>query len=327
MNWRWKVSIVAAVLALIAALLLIIKYQYDAMEKQEAIANSLVEQKQLTDKIARAQAQYVTEKSLEAYAKSLDTKLKPIRDDLKKLDGEIKGVGAVKVVTVGYKGKDISSDTSVPRPKDEQPLPGDDLDPWNYQRAQQKLKLSEPFTNDQKVPWGEVGFKAWEQEPWDLVVHSRNYQVVNVLGQDEEGRHYVYNKFSIEVEGKKYDIKIDDSKFVEEYPKSKFRLSPSLYLGVGTGVYLTEEPQWAVTPNIQMFIASYGRTKLVPEWVFLGVGLGYEALEQRFNFLLSPVGYNIGTHIPLIKNLYIVPTVTIDPKGDFTILGGVSVGL
>jgi len=326
MNWRWKVAIAAGIVALIAALLLIIKYQYDTMEKQKAIADSMVEQKQLTDSIARSQAQYVTAKDLEAYAKNLDVKLKPIRDDLEKLDGEVKGVGEVRVITVGYKGNDIPSDTSVPRPPEEQPKPGDNLDPWNYQRAQQKLKLQEPFT-DNNIPWGEVGFKAWEQEPWELTVYPRSYHVVNVLGQDEEGRHYVYNKFSIEADGKKYDIKIDKSQFVEEYPASKFRWSPSLYLGLGAGAYLKSDPAWAVTPTLQMFLFSYGKTKLVPEWTFIGLGLGYEAFERRLDFLVSPVGYNIGTHIPLVKNLYVVPTITVDFTGDFAVLGGISVGL
>jgi len=326
MNWKWKVGIVAGVLALISALLLIIKYQHDTIKKQEAIASSLVEQKQLADQIIRAQNKYVTSEDLEKYAKNLDTKLEPIKKDLEKFDAEVKGVGEVRVVTVGYKGTDMSSDESVPRPSEEQPKEGDNLDPWNYQRAEQRLKLNEPFSDNKKVPWGEVGFKAWKQQPWDLSVYPRDYQVVNVLGQDEEGRHYVYSKFSVKVNGEKHDIKVDNSEFLEEYPQSKFRFSPSLYMGVGAGGYLTV-PNFAVTPNLQAFLFSYGRTKLVPEWVFLGLGMGYETMEHRVDFLLSPVGYNIGTHIPLIKNLYVVPSVGVDLRQDFTLLLGVSVGI
>jgi len=327
MDWRWKVAIGVAVVAVIAALLLIIKYQHDLIQKQTEISNSLVEQTQLTDKIVRAQAGYVTSKDLEAYAKQLDVQLKPIRDDLKKLDGDIEGVGAVRVVTVGYNGSNISSDSTAPRPPDEKPKPGETQDPWGYQKSTQYLKLNEPFSGDNKVPWGKTGFSAWREDPWELVVYPRKYQVINVLGQDENGKHYTYSKFSVEADGEKYDIPIDDAQFVEEYPESKFRFSPSLYLGVGAGAYLTHEPKWALTPHLQAFFFSYGMTKVVPDWVFLGVGLGYESLERSVDFVLSPVGYNIGQHIPLVKNIYVVPTVTIDLQGEVTVLGGISVGL
>jgi len=326
LSWKWKVLIGLGILAIIATLLLIIKYQHDLITKQKEIESSLVEMKKLPDNITRAQSQYVTKKDLEDYSKKFDVNLKPIKEDLSTLGAEVKGISSVKVITVGYKGNQLPSNNSIPRvdpPKEKKSV---NLDPWGYQKSTQVLKLTEPFV-DKTVPWGEVRFNAWQKEPWGLDVHKRTYSIINVLGQDEDGRHYVYNKFSVEADGKKYDVGITDSKFVEEYPENKLRFDISLYLGANFGAYFNIV-SFELMPDLELSLLSYGTTRVNPDWIFLNFGIGYETNNDNLSFTFSPLNYNFGKNIsPLMSNSYIGPVISIDTKANVAALLGVRVGL
>ena len=328
MDRKWKIGIAAAVILIIAFLLWLAKYQYDMLERQKLIESSVAEQKELANGIMRAQSSYATKKDLEQWSNDLGVDLSPIRDDLKKLNADVQGISAVKVVTVGYRGSNIASSSEEPRKPEDNPEPvdPDNPDPNGYQQKRQVLTLNEPFSGKDSIPFGEVGFSAWKKRPWDLTVTQREYRVVNVLGQDDEGRHYVYNKFSIVVDGKKYDIKISDSKFIERLPESKFRFSPRLYFGMDGGAYFSK-PIGAAMPNMQLFFWSKGRTASDPDWILLGVGAGYEIVEDQISFLISPVSYNVGHHLPLVDNIFVGPSVSTDTQGNFAIMFGARVGL
>jgi len=49
----------------------------------------------------------------------------------------------------------------------------------------------------------------------------------------------------------------------------------------------------------------------------------------NITFVFSPVNYNIAKVIPgkIVKNIYIGPSIAVDPHGNFSIFGGVRVGL
>jgi hypothetical protein len=324
MTWKTKLLIILGTLAVIATLGYIIKYQHDIIKKQEDIQKSLVEMKKLPGNVTRAEAEYVTSKDIDALAKNLNLKIDPIRDDLSKLNADVKGIQVISVVSTGGKQSNIPSTSTENRenpPINTNPI----TDPYNYQKNTQVLQLEEPFS-DKKVPIGQVKFSAWRDKPWDLEINKRTYTIINVLGQDENGRHYVYNKFSINTNNKQYDLDIQNAKFVEEYPESKFRFSPRLYLGLDAGTYL-KAPEFEFIPNLQLSLFSNGKTKVNPEWTFLGIGAGYEVRSDRFTFMISPINYNIGQYIPFTKNIYIGPSVSFDTNANFAILGGIRIGL
>lgn len=325
MNTKTKVLIVTVIVVVISALLYVVKLQNDLIKRQESIEKSFVEQKELADNISRSQSSLVTKKDLEKFAKENKIDLTPIIKDLKKLDAKVKGVQTVRVISSGYSGNDLSSDSTTSNPNPE-PIDPKNPDPHGYLKNRQVLKLEEPF-GEKKVPIGEVGFSAWKEKPWDLKIEPRQYNVVNVLGMDEKGRHYTYSKFFIvDSDGTSYDVKITDSKFREELPSKKFRLSPRLYAGIDAGAYVTDV-SGAVIPNLQLSLFSLGLTKNNPDWTFIGLGFGYEIIRRDFSLVLSPVSYNIGNHLPLVNNIYIRPTVSLTSTGDFTILGGLGFGL
>lgn len=325
LTWKTKLILAGVILLLLAGLLLIIKYQHDLLKKQDEISSSLVEQKQLADNIVRAQAQYLTKKDLEKFAKDVDIKLDPIKRDLDNFDAKIEGISYLSVISIGSSETKLPSNNTIPKPPDEPGVDPKNPDPFKYMSNTQVLNLSEPFS-DKSVPWGQVKFSAWRKNPWDLDVYEREYTVVNVLGVDENDRHYVYSKFSIETNGKKYDLKINEAKFVEEYPSSSFRFNPALFLGLDGGVYL-KNPDWEVTPNLQMALFSYGRTKRTSDWTFLGVGAGYQINNDTFSLMMSPVNYNVGQHLPLVNNIFVGPSLSYDFKSNFSVSLGMRVGL
>lgn len=324
-EWKWKLAEIIGVIVIISGLLVVIKYQHDSIKKQEEIQTSILDQKKVGDTV-RAEKSLATQEDLDNLATELDLNLDPIKADLKTLGANVQGIQVTKVITQGVVEKQVVSTTTEPRPVSEPVNPATvGTDPFGYQKNTQDLKLEEPFSN-QKVPFGTVKFSAWRDKPWDVTIDSRKYSVINILGQDDNGKHYTYSKFSVDVDGKTYDLDVSQNKLVEEYPENKFRFNPILSLGLDFGTYVSN-PEFEMVPNLQVSLFSYGKTKVLPTWTFLGLGAGYEMNRKNLTFVLSPVDFNLGDVLPLIQNLYIGPTIGYDVKGNFSILGGVRVSL
>lgn len=334
-----KFGVVAGLVVLVGLVVglgFIIKFQIDMTFRQENIEKSLVEMKQLADGIVRSQGGYVSKEDLEKKFKDLDVSLEAIQTDLDTLGADLRGINAIIASSVGYHGTNLPSTGT---------KPGDGNQPWNvpdpfgYLSNQQNFSINEPFADGVNVPFGQSAFSAWKDKPWGLDVYPRNYNVTTIIGQDADGRHYTYNKFSIDVQGKNYVVPVHNSEFVEVYPEPKLRFSPRLYLAVDGGALIdpgspetigtAPEPTASgeLTPSVQVVLFSYGKTKVDPDWSILGVGIGYETQANRPALVVSPISYNVGHHIPLVNNLHVGPTVTLDTKGDVGILGGVRVGL
>jgi len=323
-NWKWKLAGIVGIVAILAGLLVIIKYQHDSLKKLEETQTSILEQKKVGD-TTRAEKSLATQEDLDNLATELDINLDPIKADLKILGANVNGIQVTKVITQGTIIKEVSSTITIPGPAKEveKIVPG--TDPFGYQKNTQVLKLEEPFA-DKSVPFGEVKFSAFREKPWDVTVSGRKYSVINVLGEDDTGKHYTYSKFSIDVDGKSYNVDVSQNKLVEEYPENKFRLNPILNLGFDFGTHVSN-PEFEMIPNLQVSLFSYGKTKILPEWTFLGLGVGYEMNRKNITFVLSPVDYNLGDVLPLVRNLYVGPTIGYDVKGNFSILGGIKVEL
>ena len=99
-----------------------------------------------------------------------------------------------------------------------------------------------------------------------------------------------------------------------------------MYIGADAGAYFTE-PSFAFVPNIQVSLLSQGKVKPDPNWIFLGLGIGYEAVQDKFVFISNPVSYNIGHHLPLVNNVFIGPSILTSLNGDIAILAGIRAGL
>jgi hypothetical protein len=332
-NWKTKAGVVGGTVLVMSVMGYIIKIQHDTVERLKFIETSVVESKNIGNGIVREQASYVTKKDLENMVKDQGMDLAAIKKDLAVLGANVNGISTVKVVTQGYKADHVASSGTTPREPSTETTPRTDVqaatatqDPHGYQSATQWLNLSEPIGKE-NIPFGKVGFSAWDAKPWSEQISPRTYSSTTVLGKNEEGRTYAYSRFEIDVEGKKYIVPITEAKIAEEVPKPSFHWSPRLYLGVDFGVIANPPMHFEVMPDLGLSFFSYGQTKLNPDWTFLTLGLGYETQTKGIAFLLNPVDYNIAKHLPFVENLYLGPSMSLDPKGNFGLYLGIRVGL
>lgn len=331
MDWKIKAGVVGGTILVMSVMGYIIKIQHDTVERLKFIETSVVESKNIGNGIVREQASYVTKKDLENMVTDQGIDLASIKKDLAVLGANINSISTVKVVTEGYKADHLPSSSTTARSTDTNPRTDvqaatTPTDPHRYQSATQWLNLSEPIGKE-NIPFGKVGFSAWDEKPWSSQVSPRSYSSTTVIGKNEEGRNYAYTKFTIDVEGKKYVVPITEAKIAEEYPSPSFHWSPRLYLGVDFGVVANPPMHFEVMPDLGLSFFSYGQTKLNPDWTFLTLGLGYETQTKGIAFLLNPVDYNIAKHLPFVENLYLGPSVSLDPKGNFGLYIGIRVGL
>lgn len=301
-------------------------YQHYATASQlSEMQNSFVAQKQLLDNITRAQSLYASKADIDAYAKQHNIDLDVIKQDLGKLGAQVQAINGVTVVSQGQSKTSVSSTSTTPGVNIPPPTPG--TDPYGYLTNTQHLELNEQFA-DVSVPFGNVGFSAWRDKPWDINIAPRNYSLTSVLGQDENGKHYMYNKFAIQTGGKTYDVKIKDNTFLEEFPTAKFSwFNPRLFMFANGGVGISSLPvKGEFTPGVSVGIMSYGKTRTNPSLSILQVGAGYGVANNTLEVSLSPIQYNIGQNLPLTNNTYVGPTAQINTHGNITLGAGLSVG-
>jgi len=339
---KMKIVLGAALVLLLLAVGFIIKQQWDGNQQRKALSQQVVEMKQLQDGVVRSQSKYLTKKDFDDFAKDMDIDLETIQDDLDNFNADIKGLNKIVASSKGIRVTGIGSSNTSPRPKNpnnppQLPTCPDGTvckDQFGYLTNSQMLGLHEPF-NDFNVPLGSIKFEAWKSKPWSINIHSRKYVVSTVLGQDENGKHYVHNRFKIGVSGKEYIIPIEQSEFVEKVPEASFRFDPHFSLGLAVGITVAtsslnpNEPKvrTEVQPTLDISFMSYSETKVNPQWKFLGVGFGYETQNNDFAIVVNPVDYNVGKHIPAMDNLYLGPTVGVDLGGQIFVGGGIRVGL
>ena len=318
-----KPNINHLIIIIISAMFLYIVYQYYIISSyKEQQTQISIQQKQLLDDIIRAQKNVVTKTDLEKISKDLDIKLDPIREDLKKFSADIKGINSVTVVSPGYTGTYVSDKTTPKDPKESTVSP-EAVD--FVLKNTQGLSLYEPFENN-KIKIGEVSFSSWRKEPWSVNMYPKTYRLVNVIGSDENGSNYVYNKFFIDVNGKSYPIKIQSSVYSEDTIQSKFRFSPKLYLGINTKLYVNNV-SLDFGPSLSMFLFSYGKFIKNPDWIFIGPGFDGAINKKNIGINVGLFGYNVGKHIPFMSNLFIGPDISVDADKNLAIAIGFKAGL
>lgn len=333
---KYKIATIVLTILLVTSLIFLAVLQVRSNNQTEQI---LTEQKTLQEELVRSSSQTVSREELEKYILMLQVSLADVRDDLDNLGYNLQAVVSNSTKTPGSYQGNLPSTSTNPKSGTEPKVPdfipcSDGIcvnpDKFGYLNNSQTLKLSEPFKNNLSIPFGETTFNAWKEHPWELKVFPREYKSVTILSVNEDGKHVAHNQFLIETEGKIYKLPVQESSLLEIKPESKFRFSPRLYLGFDVGatiVRTTGGVHPGASPNLQVSLFSYGQTKKDVEWSFVGLGVGYLVDEQRPALLLSPVNYNVGHHLPLMDNLHVGPSVAVDTDANFTVMGGLRVGL
>lgn len=329
-----KIIFVLSILAIIVSLLFVIKSQHDLAVKQQEMNAMVVEMRQLTKDITVSQSKLVTKEELNNFIDSID--MESIQEDIEKLNAAIVAAGVLNVVTPGGKTANLPSSATGPEhqpPVVVVPCPnGGEVacppnDPFGYNAKAQTIELSEPFSKDLSVPFGQSMFQAWEPKPWTLEVYPRQYSVSTVIARDENDRITTYHKFQISTRGKSYSVPIKSDIIQQSPTESKFRFSPRIYLGVEVGarVYPTFEAEGV--PNLSVAFFSVGKTKNDPAWAIAKLGIGVAVHKPAIVGVITPITYNLGHHLPLMNNLHIGPSFIVDSSPSVGVTFGVSAGL
>lgn len=326
MNLWQKILAIVMTLLLVISIGFIIFKQNEIAKKQDAIENQILQQKELSDNIMRSQNKFSTKEDLEKFISQNNLNLKVIEEDLEKISAKLTFVNVATTKSIGQVSSNLPS-TSQGNPNTSEVT---SCDPHSYMKVEQKLSLNEEFSNV-KVPFGEVGFSAWQSKPWSVNIKPREYRSVNVVGTDENERVYVYNKFSVLVDNKEFDIKISKAETKQEYPEAKFSFfNPKLFLSTSGAINLTAAPvQGSVNIGLTAGIMSYGKSKLNPDISVLQLGLGYETGTKTPSVIIKPINFNIGGLFPgkVVSNTYLGPSMQVDTKGNVFAGAGISVGL
>ena len=320
-----KILVAIGGVLLIGTLAFVVYNQMQLSRQQTAIQTQLVEQRQLVDGIVRSQNQYATKADVEKFAKDNGINLGAIKDDLEKLHAEVTAVNVAVTHSNGQHGNNLPN--GPPGPVNPNPVDPKNPDPYGYMKAQQSFALDEDF-GTVKIPFGKVGFSAWQEKPWSVDVNPREYKLSTVVGTDENQRQYFYNKFSIATNGKTYDVPITTATTKQEYPTAKWSWwNPRLLMGLDGGVNITQV-KGEFTPHIGIGIMSYGQYKTTPDFSILEVGIGYGTINKTAQVVITPVAYNIGKNLfsPLMNNTYIAPSLSIGTDGSLGVGAGLRVG-
>lgn len=317
---------------MVSAIGFIIYQQHEMSVLQQQMNTSVVAQKQLIDSITRSSSQYVSKADLDAFAAANGVSMAALQSDLKTLNATISGVNTIAVNSGGVHQTGVGSTSTTPTTN---PLLANVLcdgkemscpDPYGYQTNMQNLILNEPFGTTQ-VPIGTVGFSASQKNPWTINTYPRTYNITNILSTDQNGKQYVYNKFSINANNKDYAVNITNSKFEQQLPAASLSwFNPRLIIGADAGYDITKI-RGEFTPNISVGFISYGQTKAQPSWSFAEVGVGYGTVGKTLDIQIAPAQYNLGQHLTFIRNTYVGPVVGIGINGDFSVGAGLRVGL
>lgn len=318
-----RILIIAGVILALTGLSFIIYKQIENSNRQQAIETQVVSQKELINNVMRSQNDFATKDDINKFITASGINLKSVQDDLSKLQATVASVNSVTVTSAGQKLTSVIS-TSI-GPNNNVPIDPKNPDPYGYMNHQENLDLNEDFSGT-KVPIGQVGFSAWQKAPWDINILPRQYTITNVVGTDENQREYFYNKVTVKVNDKNYDVKIASSETKQEYPTAKFSFwNPKLFMTLGGAANVNNSP---IQPNVNiglgLNIMSYGKYKLSPDINVLGLGAGYAFGKNEFIIILNPVSYNIGRLLPgnIISNTYLGPSIQFSIPNETVFVGG-----
>lgn len=321
MSLLYKILIFLGAIIIIFGLGFVVYKQNEIANRQLSIETQIVKQKELTDNIVRSQNEYATKDDIEKFIKTNGLNLRAIQDDLNKLNATLIAVNTITVHSGSQVVNNLPS-TGTGSTNTSQNV----SDVYGYLKKTQLLNIHEDFSGI-PVPIGQIGFSAWQQNPWNINISPREYKVTNVIGTDENQRTYVYNKFIVKVDNTDHEVKITSAETKQEYPEAKWSwLNPRLFVGADGGIN-ANQIKGEFTPNLNVGIMSYGKYKNQPDFSILQVGVGFGTVSQKPQIVITPVAYNIGKHIPLMNNTYVAPSLQIGTNGNISIMAGIRVGL
>lgn len=262
----------------------------------------VIDQKALTEDVTRSKTEIID--SLEKRLKESQSNYNKILEDMDSLQAQLTAFQTVEAKTPGKTVTGVKSDIVTPTDTKPDVSPTDTkyvLDPFNVLSTKQTLFLSEPIGKSD-VRIGEVSFTGYNAAPWEYKILPKKYTITTILGETESGKQVAYNSFSIEVDGKKYNVPIDSSILQQEKNKDQFHWwNPKLGIGLAAGA--NNKLDFVYSGGLFFSPMSYGEKKN-PTLLIGQVGLGYYKSPE---LIVSPIRFNLGKITNITNNTYVGP--------------------
>jgi hypothetical protein len=207
--------------------------------------------------------------------------------------------------------------------------------PEDLRRDKLAYEMKEIYSKDAKgndlpIAWAMYFPNQDPDKKWKTGSYPLEFYTTVVESENKDGSFsraaeaHIENNATKESKGKEYPIKITDFKWekFERKDKSFSWWNPRL----GLGLTATAKD---IAPKLDFSIASYGKTAVDMDWRFLTFGVG--AVQGGSNSSWKTIGsfepfsWNVGKALPLIKNMFIAPTVTYDSDAELSIGAGISI--
>ena len=289
--------IVSGIVGLLVGL--IISIGFSSCQKQNI--EVVIDQKSIAEDVTRSRTEIVED--LEKELKEKQSNYDKILKDMELLQAQLTAFQTVTGKTPGKIVSGVKSDIITPSDIVPDVWPTDSkyvLDPSNYLSTKQTLFLSEPIgKSDVKI--GEVSFSGYSPNPWEYKILPKKYTVTTVLGETESGKQVAYNTFTIEVDGKKYNVPVDGVLQQEKNKDKLYWWNPKLGIGLSAGA--SNKLDFVYSGGVFFSPMSYGEKKN-PTILIGQVGLGYYKSPE---LILAPVAFNIGKLTNFTHNTYVGP--------------------
>jgi hypothetical protein len=149
---------------------------------------------------------------------------------------------------------------------------------------------------------------------WKVGTFNQEFYVDIIETENRDGTFNRYVELSIEnnknskTRGKVFPVEITDIRWAKNPIKNKkFGWNPRLSM---CGVITTG----GLYPGLEVSFFSYGKTTGDMDWKFLGVGLGGNA--DTINGFFEPFSWNFGKAMPLIKNAFVGPVISVNNESE-----------
>lgn len=293
---RNKLNIIQIILLSLNIIIVSFLFFHKNDDNTQYLKEIQIKQKQLEDNITRSSTSFASKEDIKKILNESKIDLSKIEDDLEGLNAKIDSVNKVQVVSVYQKQENIPTENSIPK-TDPIEVKKDDL-----KQETQYVSIGEQFKNT-RVPFGKVGFSYWRNNPWEYEVYKRNYKITNVIAKDSNNNTVVYNKFSINVDNKDYDLELDSADNIQIMPENKFHFYPKIFLGFSSGYNINKSFDSSVF--LYGNFIQYGQFKNNPKLSLLNLGLGTNF--NTYKVSLVPVFFNLQNISKFLQNSYIGP--------------------
>lgn len=262
--------------------------------KQSHLKEMQIKQKQIDD-ITRSSTSNITRDELKDLLANNKVDLSKIEKDLKDLGGKVEAINNIQVVSVYQNKTNVPTENVVAKPEEKV-----EVKPEELKQETQYISIGEQFAN-QNLPFGKVGFSFWRKDPWEYEVYKRNYKITNIISKDKDNNTIVYNKFSVNVKDKDYDIIIDKADAYQILPENRFHLYPKIFLSVGSGYSFNK----SLTTAVYLYgnFIQYGKYRNNPTFSILNMGIGTNF--EGYKISIVPVFANLQTISKYLQNSYI----------------------